>query len=87
LKGVVIGSVEGFDSPSDVGEDIAIGLRTLGRARMGVVATNPTPKLQEHRGGVFICGDRRAEGQEAEILKEVVNLVEGRVAVFPGLIP
>src|SRR5690348_12431314 len=75
------------DLGEDVAEQLAVGFRADRAARVGRVAADPAPQLQEHRGGMLVGGHRRAEGQKAEVLQHVVQLVEPRVARQPVCVP
>ena len=53
------------------------------RAGRGRVGADPTPQLEEHRRVVAVGRDRRPERERAEVLEQVVELVERAIAVGP----
>jgi hypothetical protein len=50
------------------------------------VARNNSPQLEELGAGVFVGGDRGAEGNHAQVLQPVVQFEETSVAQFPGAV-
>ena len=73
-------SSEPFENAAEDG-DVALG--AAGRARWGRVAARPAAEFVEHRGIVAVAGNGVAERKRAEILQEVVELVEPGVTVRP----
>jgi len=75
-----------FDAFDDFAEHLAVRVGAAGAFGVRVVALEPAAVLQEHRGGVLVGGHGRAEGEEAEVLEQVVEFVERRIATFPEFV-
>ena len=67
----------------DLGQHLAVALGTPGRARVGGVALDPAPQLQKLRRVVPVARDGLPEGEAAQVLKRVVELVEAGIAGLP----
>src|SRR5208283_998340 len=65
----------------DVLQDWDVGGGALGTRGGGVVADEPAAELQELGSAVLVGGDRGAECEVTEVLQQVVELIEARVAL------
>src|SRR5258706_2677067 len=73
-------------SRENISQYLAIGIRPLDAFWMSIVRRNPTSKFQKLRRTVLVRGHRRSEREEAEILQDIVQLEERRIAGFPETI-
>ena len=84
LDDLVAGHSNELQALGDVGEDRAVAVGTSGCAGRCRVRPDPTAMLQEERSVVSVRGDWCPERERAEVLEEVVELVERPLAVFPA---
>src|SRR3954453_18979342 len=68
---------------SDVAEDSTVAFRTPWTVRMRRVAFEPAAQLDELRRAMLIRGHRRAKGEEAEVLQQIVQFVKVGIARRP----
>ena len=88
LRGLSIRRCGRVDAGEDRGEDLPVTLRTAQAPRAGVVAGDPAAEEEDLSHGVFVGGNGGTEGEVAEGLEGVVELVEARIARGPpGVAP
>jgi len=76
-----------FRKPIENGlQDRDVCGRTGGTLGMGVIAGNPAAQFQKLGSGVFVGGNRSAEGETAKVLQNIVQFIETRIAFQPVMI-